>query len=141
MRTPWPPVAMTAAYGDPWVRLSFTMIPAFAQGWVLWTVLPVVPVSALAGTGIDEAWAEVERFQRHLRETGDLDRLRAQQAVEWMWAEMRERLVEELRADERVAARLADVERAVRAGTVSPTTAAHELLAAHGLADGDDCEA
>jgi hypothetical protein len=39
-----------------------------------------------------------------------------------------------------VAARLADVERAVRAGKVSPTTAAHELLAAHGLADPAGCD-
>jgi LAO/AO transport system kinase len=104
-----------------------------------WTV-PVVPVSALAGTGVDEAWAEVERFHAHLREGGELERLRAAQAVEWMWAEMRERLVESLRADEHVAAKLADVERAVRAGKVSPTTAAHELLAAHGLADPAGCD-
>ena len=55
-----------------------------------------------------------------------------------MWAEMRERLVESFRRDERVAARLASAEAAVRAGRLSPTTAAHELLAAHGVADLDE---
>ena len=87
---------------------------------------------------MDEAWAEVERFAAHARTSGALDRLRADQAVEWMWAEMRERLVESLRRDERVAGLLTNAERQVRAGRVSPTTAAHELLAAHGVADLDE---
>jgi LAO/AO transport system kinase len=102
-----------------------------------WTV-PVVAASALTGVGIGEAWAEVERFHAHVRAAGGLDRLRAEQAVAWMWAEMRERLVESLRRDERVAKRLTEVEGDVRAGRVSPTTAAHELLAAHGVDDTDD---
>ena len=102
-----------------------------------WTV-PVLLASALHGTGIDEAWAEVERFEAHLRDGGGLDRLRSAQSVAWMWSEVRERLVEGLRHDVQVAKRLADVESEVRAGRLSPTTAAHELLAAHGVADGDD---
>jgi LAO/AO transport system kinase len=104
-----------------------------------WTV-PVVAASALTGVGIDEAWAEVERFHAHVRAAGGLDRLRAEQAVAWMWAEMRERLVESLRRDERVAKRLAEVEGDVRAGRVSPTSAAHELLAAHGVDDADEAD-
>jgi LAO/AO transport system kinase len=102
--------------------------------------VPVLPASALHGTGIDDIWAEVERFEAHLRVDGGLDRLRSEQSVAWMWTEMQERLVDAFRRDERVAKRLADVEAAVRAGRVSPTTAAHELLAAHGLAADDDDE-
>ena len=99
-----------------------------------WTV-PVVAASALEGSGVDEAWAEVERFRTHLAADGALDRLRAGQAVAWMWDEMRERLLDAFRADGRVAARLPEVEAAVRDGRLSPTTAARELLAAHGLDD------
>jgi LAO/AO transport system kinase len=102
-----------------------------------WTV-PVLAASALQSTGIDEVWAEIERFEARLRADGGLDRLRSAQSVAWMWAEMRERLIDAFRNDERVAKRLADVEAAVRAGRVSPTSAAHELLAAHGLPDQDD---
>ncbi len=98
-----------------------------------WTV-PVLLASALEGTGVDEVWQAIRRFEEHLRAEGLLDRLRAEQAVAWMWAELRERLVEAFRRDEEVAARLARVEAAVRSGRLSPTTAAHELLAAHGLA-------
>ena len=99
--------------------------------------MPVVPISALAGSGVDEAWAEVERFHAELAEGGQLERVRAQQAVAWMWDEVREGLVESLRRDGRVAARLGDLEAAVRAGTQSPTTAARELLDAHGVPQPD----
>jgi LAO/AO transport system kinase len=105
-----------------------------------WTV-PVVAISALSGTGVDDVWAQVERFEDHLRVDGALDRLRSAQSVAWMWSEMRDRLVDAFRRDQRVAKRLGDVEAAVRAGRLSPTTAAHELLAAHGLADEDEAEA
>lgn len=104
-----------------------------------WQV-PVLAASALQGTGVDELWSEVERFAAHLRADGALARVRSEQAVAWMWAEMRERLVESFRRDDRVATRLADVEADVRAGRLSPTTAAHELLAAHGLAGEDEDE-
>src|SRR5690606_42010935 len=70
----------------------------------------------------------------HLRAEGHHDELRDEQVVDWMWTEMREHLLDALRRDEKVAARLEEVEAAVRAGRLSPTTAAHELLAAHGLA-------
>jgi LAO/AO transport system kinase len=98
-------------------------------GWAV----PVVAASALEGTGVDDVWAEVGRLEDHLRSTGALDALRAEQAVAWLWAEMREALVDAFRRDDRVAARLGEVEAAVRAGRLSPTTAAHELLAAHGV--------
>ena len=102
-----------------------------------WTV-PVLAVSALHGTGIDEVWTEVERFEAHLRDGGGLEQLRADQSVAWMWAEVRERLLDALRGDDRVAKRLTDVEGEVRAGRLSPTTGAHELLRAHGVPDRDD---
>ena len=104
-----------------------------------WSV-PVLATSALDGTGVDEAWGEVERLVGHLRSDGALDRLRSGQAVDWLWAELRERLVDAFRHDERVAKRLREVEGEVRAGHVSPTTAAHDLLAAHGVEDREEDE-
>jgi LAO/AO transport system kinase len=99
---------------------------------------PVVPVSALHGAGIDDAWAEVEKLADHLRTSGALESLRSAQAAAWMWDEIRERLIETFRADEAVARRWDEVDAAVRAGRVSPTTAARALLAAHGLAESGD---
>ena len=91
----------------------------------------------LRGEGVDEVWAATGRLVDHLRSTGTFDEQRAHQSVAWMWDEVREQLLESFRDDEVVAKRLADTEREVRAGHVSATTAAHDLLAAHGLRDDD----
>src|SRR5919106_1613798 len=95
-----------------------------------WEV-PVLATSALQGTGVDEVWTAVEKLVAHLREDGALDRLRAGQAVAWMWDEIRESLIDSFRQDPRVAESWSDAEEAVRAGRLSPTTAAHRLLEAH----------
>ena len=94
------------------------------DGWAV----PVTAISALSGRGVDEAWAEVERCTAQLRSTGALDRLRAGQAVAWMWDEIRETLLDRFRTDPAVARRWDDVESAVRTGHLSPTTAARALL-------------
>jgi LAO/AO transport system kinase len=78
-----------------------------------WQV-PVLTASALQGSGIDDVWVAVEKFVAHLREGGALDRLRAGQAVAWMWDEIRESLVDDFRRDGRVAERWAGTEEAVR---------------------------
>src|SRR4029453_441026 len=62
-------------------------------GWAV----PVLAASALDGTGVDEAWDEVERLSAHLRADGALARLRSAQAVDWLWADLRERLVDSFR--------------------------------------------
>lgn len=95
-----------------------------------WEV-PVLTASALEGQGVDDVWAAVEKAVGHLRESGTLERLRADQAVAWMWDEIHDRLLGSFRHDPRVADRRPDTEAAVRAGTLSPTTAARTLLQAH----------
>jgi LAO/AO transport system kinase len=102
-----------------------------------WEV-PVLATSALEGAGVDEVWSAVEKFVAHLREDDALERLRAGQAVSWMWDEIREHLIDSFRQDPRVATRWSDTEKAVRAGRLSPATAARHLLQAHGAAPGDD---
>jgi LAO/AO transport system kinase len=97
-----------------------------------WEV-PVLATSALKGAGVDEVWRAVEKFVAHLREDGALERLRAGQAVAWMWDEIRERLMDSFREDARVAAAWSATEAAVGAGDISPTTAARRLLEAHGF--------
>jgi LAO/AO transport system kinase len=96
-----------------------------------WEV-PVLPVSAIEGSGVDDVWAAIERLEAHLRSSTALERLRAGQAVAWMDEEIRETLVETFRGDAQVAARWGPVEAAVRAGALSPGSAARELLAAAG---------
>jgi GTPase len=97
-----------------------------------WEV-PVLATSALQGTGVDEVWSAVEKLVAQLREDDALGRLRAGQAVAWMWDEIHEHLVDSFRHDPGVAERWSSTEAAVRAGGLSPTTAARRLLKAHGV--------
>jgi LAO/AO transport system kinase len=105
--------------------------PKYA-GWEV----PVLATSALEGAGVDEVWRAVEKLVAHLREDDALERLRADQAVAWMWDEIRERLIDAFRQDALVAEGWSSTEAAVRAGVLSPTTAARRLLDAHGVDDG-----
>jgi len=91
---------------------------------------PVLPCSGQSGAGLDDVWAAVTRHRATLDEHGELARKRATQQVDWMWSMVRERLLDRLRTDEGVRAALPDVERSVRAGTLTPTLGADTLLAA-----------
>ena len=107
--------------------------PKYA-GWEV----PVLATSALEGAGVDEVWSAVEKFVAHLREDDALGRLRAGQAVAWMWDEIREHLIDSFRQNTRVAERWSSTEAAVRAGALSPTTGARRLLEAHGVVAGSE---
>jgi LAO/AO transport system kinase len=96
-----------------------------------WQV-PVLAASALEDTGVDEVWKAVEKLVARLREDEALDRLRAGQAVAWMWDEIRESLIDSFSHDAAVAQGWSGTVEAVRAGRLSPTTAARRLLRAHG---------
>jgi LAO/AO transport system kinase len=88
----------------------------------------VAVTSALRGDGIDDVWNLVSAHANVLRESGALESLRAEQAKGWLWNEIREGLLEQLKANERVRALLSKVEPAVAEGRVSPTSAAQMIL-------------
>ncbi|MFN0246476.1 MAG: methylmalonyl Co-A mutase-associated GTPase MeaB [Kofleriaceae bacterium] len=89
-----------------------------------------IGVSGLVGTGLDELWAVITEHRAQLDASGELTKLRAAQQRTWMWALIRERLEQTFRDDPAVAARLAQLESAVEAGTITSSAAADELLAA-----------
>src|SRR5205085_12179191 len=55
--------------------------------------------SALLGEGIDELWETVGTLVSGMRASGDLDARRAEQARSWMWSEVTDTLLDELRDD------------------------------------------
>ncbi|MGK2930654.1 MAG: methylmalonyl Co-A mutase-associated GTPase MeaB, partial [Acidimicrobiales bacterium] len=61
-----------------------------------------------------------------LQADGSLDRMRAEQLRRWLWAELREGLVERFVADAGDAVRTAELD--VTAGRTLPTVAADRLL-------------
>ena len=91
-----------------------------------WQV-PVLQVSALHDSGLDEVWKAVWRYREALGETG-LATKRAEQAKAWMWHEIEEELLRAFREEKQVATALKTLEAEVMSGRNSAAAAAKELL-------------
>ncbi|NEB07272.1 methylmalonyl Co-A mutase-associated GTPase MeaB, partial [Streptomyces sp. SID13726] len=72
----------------------------------------------------------LEQHGKLLDAVGRLAAKRAEQQVEWTWSMVREELLERLRANPAVRGLAPGLEAAVRAGAVTPTSAADRILAA-----------
>jgi LAO/AO transport system kinase len=86
--------------------------------------------SALLGEGIDELWGTVGELVQVARASGELAERRTNQSRAWMWSEVTDTLLEELRDDPEVNARIASLEADVTAGRVSAAAAARRVLGA-----------
>jgi LAO/AO transport system kinase len=75
----------------------------------------------------------VEEHRATLDAAGELTRRRADQQVQWMWAMVRDRLMDRLRSDPGVREALPGLEHDVRAGGLTPTLAAEQILECLGL--------
>jgi LAO/AO transport system kinase len=87
----------------------------------------VTTASALAGDGVLEVWEVVERFLKAVGETG-IARRRAEQARAWMWNEVGETLLAELRKHPEVRRLVVGLEREVEGGKTTPAAAARSML-------------
>lgn len=91
---------------------------------------PVLCVSALEGTGLDELWEIVrERLERE-RADGALEERRRAQAEHWLDERIREALVRAFETHPEVAACEREVRAAVRDGRMTPIQGAERMLAA-----------
>jgi LAO/AO transport system kinase len=88
----------------------------------------VMKVSATEGVGIDAAWSAMQRFHESLANSGQLKRLRQDQARRWFQTEVQAVLAEEISRDPAVAARAASIEAEVVAGRTLPHAAARLLI-------------
>jgi LAO/AO transport system kinase len=88
----------------------------------------VLLASALEGTGVAEAWDRVVSGIEHLRTTGTLDALRGEQAVAWMWDEVREAVMARVLDGPEAQALARELEAGVAAQQLSPSQAAARLL-------------
>ncbi|BCB76464.1 methylmalonyl Co-A mutase-associated GTPase MeaB [Phytohabitans flavus] len=91
---------------------------------------PVVTCSALDGTGLDDVWQHLVRHQDTLAASGELDRRRRSQQIDWIWATVRRNLLDRLRTDPAVSALSPRIEREVLDGSLTPAVAADRILAA-----------
>jgi len=97
-----------------------------------WTT-PVLTCSALTGAGLDEVRQQIENHRKAMRETGEYNRKRSQQQVDWTWTMVRDSLLSRLHRDPAVQSLVPELEQQVRAGTLTATLAAERILKAFHL--------
>ena len=90
-----------------------------------WTA-SVVLASALKGEGLEQVWEKIQAFEAVMKETAELDKMRAEQAKAWMWSEIHDQLIDAFQASQ--PEKLDHMEQAVREGEMPPTAAARRLL-------------
>ena len=106
------------------LRRAVHLLRPKREGWEVEVLL----ASATLGTGLVEVWEHLTAGAVRLRASGAFDATRADQAVSWMWSEVREGLLDAFLADAEVQAELQESEAQIRAGERSPTSAAQALL-------------
>ena len=107
---------------------ALRMLRSPTAGWTP----EVMTASAVAGEGVMEIWDVVGRFRRAVGEKGTAKR-RAEQARAWMWNEVGDTLLAELRKHADVRKMVSGLEREVENGKTTPAAAARRMLEAfHG---------
>ncbi|MGO9260717.1 MAG: methylmalonyl Co-A mutase-associated GTPase MeaB [Bryobacteraceae bacterium] len=101
------------------------LFPAPADGWTP----RVVTCSALTGEGIAAVWEMVLEHRRQIESSGQLAARRSRQALEWMRELVALGLEDAFRHHAGIAARLPELQEAVRQGLTTPFAASRELLA------------
>ncbi|MDA8372544.1 MAG: methylmalonyl Co-A mutase-associated GTPase MeaB [Nocardiopsaceae bacterium] len=98
---------------------------------------PVLTCSGLTGANLDEVWGAVLDHRRVLEETGEFADQRSRQQVDWMWSQVRDRLMDRLLRHPAVRDLAPRLESAVRSGDLTATLAAGRLLSAFSGQDRD----
>jgi LAO/AO transport system kinase len=106
-------------------RRALRLMGPRTPGWIV----PVQNSSALSGAGIPELWGQVLAHREHLVESGFLEQQRAAQELESLEKILEAGLMHAMRRDSAVQAKLDEMMTELRAGTVTPRSAAERVLA------------
>jgi LAO/AO transport system kinase len=97
---------------------------------------PVLTMSALEGTGLEELWETVERHRQVLSDAGDFEARRRAQQVDWTWQMVRDTVLDRVLSNPAVRKGRADVERRVLTGELTPALAAQQILKLASITEG-----
>lgn len=89
---------------------------------------PVLTMSALTGDGLAQLWETVEKHRKVLTDAGEFDARRRTQQVNWMWAMVRDAVLDRVLGNPEVKRIRSDLEHQVRAGELTPALAAQRIL-------------
>lgn len=91
---------------------------------------PVLTMSAIENTGVEEFWDTVLKHKEVLSAAGEFEARRNRQQVDWMWAMVTDQLLRRLDANEGVRTIRDRVENDVRSGALTPALAAAAIVEA-----------
>ncbi|MFV0297959.1 MAG: methylmalonyl Co-A mutase-associated GTPase MeaB, partial [Hyphomicrobiaceae bacterium] len=89
---------------------------------------PVVTMSGRDNRGLDELWQHIENHARIMTASGERAERRSRQAVTWMHDMLTDRLMDLVRRDKVLAARLPEIEADVSAGHLTPGKAVADIM-------------
>ncbi|AZG44366.1 methylmalonyl Co-A mutase-associated GTPase MeaB [Gordonia insulae] len=95
----------------------------------LW-VPPVLTMSAIENTGVDEYWDAVLRHKKTLTDAGQFAARRNQQQIDWTWAMVHDIVLSRLANSPAVKDIRGDIEAQVRSADLTPALAAQQIVAA-----------
>ena len=88
----------------------------------------VQTMSALTGQDIDLVWQLIIDYRNLLDTAGEISSRRIAQSSAWMWNEISEGLLEELKQSELIMSHIDSIENEVKNGNLPPTVAARKLI-------------
>jgi LAO/AO transport system kinase len=88
----------------------------------------VQTMSALTGQDIDLVWQLIIEYRNLLETADEISSRRIAQSSAWMWSEVAEGLLEELKQSELVMSHIVSIENEVKSGNLPPTVAARKLI-------------
>jgi LAO/AO transport system kinase len=94
------------------------------EGWRTKTVT----CSALTGEGIPDIWNHIQEFIRIMNKSGEFDKRRSEQNLEWMFTLLEESIKQKFYSHPKVRSSLQSLREKVKEGELLPTKAAEELL-------------
>jgi GTPase len=96
----------------------------------------VAPCSAIGNEGIEQAWQKVNEFVDCLKNSGEWHKRRSSQALDWLWREVSDGLLHDLKHSSALASQIPAIQSAVMAGSKPPTVAALEIIQLYNHANG-----
>lgn len=89
---------------------------------------PVRTCSAINDEGLETLWEDIEKFASLAKASGAFEEKRKTQTVRWMWDQIEDRLLSDLKTADVVSKLALELETGVREGRTTPTLAADRLL-------------
>jgi len=88
---------------------AMTLLSSTNTGWKP----PVITCSGLTGQGIPAIWEQIDIHQEHMQGSGDWEKRRSRQQIQWMWALVEDQLINNLKEKPEIASIVLETEEAI----------------------------